>query len=311
MQDVLHDNELPISTALVRTLLANQFPRYATLPTTPLGTTGSTNRLFRLGEELLIRLPRQPDSSEGIAKERFWLPRLKPHLPVEVPEIVELGEPDAGYPERWSITRWLEGELPEVWQPGEPEHPSRARLAEQLAGFIRALQDIEVPEAAKTDKALRGYRGRPLIEYHSYFQRTLEHCRSIGGLDLNPAVAEAVWSRALDLPPATVEKWYHSDLVAENLLLRESRMTAVLDFGGLGVGDPAIDLHGAWELFDPAARDAFRRSLRIDDAQWLRGRAWALAIALGALSYYWHTMPKRRRDRLAMLRAVLADAEQD
>ncbi len=314
MQDVLHDNELSISPALVRTLVDSQFPQFAQLPIASLGASGSTNRLFRLGDELLIRLPRQPNSGRGISKERNWLPRLRSYLPVGVPEIVALGKPEAGYPEHWSITRWLEGELPPIWQHGMPDDPARTTLAEQLAVFIQALQSVEIPEEARTDKTLRWYRGRPLVEYDGYFQRTLEHCRSIEGVDLDFEKVRVVWTAALELPGAdrmAEDRWYHSDLVAENLLLRDGKLAAVLDFGGLSIGDPTIELHGAWELFDPPARDAFRQALQVDEAQWFRGRAWALAIALGALSYYWHTMPNRRRDRLAMAKAVLADAAQD
>lgn len=306
----LHRDELPISLELVRELIGSQFPQYAALPILPLTATGSTNRLFRLGGELLVRMPRQPNSGTGINKERYWLPKLREQLPAQLPEIIAVGEPDAGYPEQWSITSWLEGELPPVWQPGLPADPHRTTLAEELAAFIEALQGIEIPEAARTDDSLRWYRGRPLSEYDRAFQRTLAACRNISDLDLDLKAALDLWSDALTLPEAAQvleERWYHSDLVAENLLIRDGHLTAVLDFGGLAIGDPTIELHGAWELFDPAARGVFRRSLGVDDHQWLRGRAWALAIALGALAYYWQTMPGRRRDRLAMARAVLED----
>ena len=311
MQDVLHRNEIPISIELAHNLVAEQFPQFADMPIAPLGATGSTNRLFRLGGQLLIRLPRQPDSGAGIRKEARWLPELRSALPLEIPEIVALGQPSTEFPEPWSITRWLEGDLPKIWPPGDPDDRGGAALAAQLAGFIKALQDIEVTEDARADESLRWYRGRPLAEYDQTFRRTLEHCRSLGAIDLDFAAAERVWSDALQLSattPAATEHWYHSDLVAENLLLREGNLAAVLDFGGLAIGDPTIDLHGAWELFDPAGRMTFRSALGVDDEQWLRGRAWALAIALGALSYYWQTMPNRCRDRLAMARAVLADA---
>ena len=314
MSDTLHANELPVSIDLVRRLVRSQFPEYATLSITPLGATGSTNRLFRLGENLLLRMPRQPASGAGINKERHWLPRLRNSLPVEIPEIIQLGQPEGGYPEHWSITRWLEGELPSVWQPGDPEDSAGVALATELAEFIQALQAIDIPQSARADASLRWYRGRPLIEYDKAFRRSLEICRGLDGLDLDLDAAGAEWSNALTLPGArdsSEERWYHSDLVTENLLLRDGRLAAVLDFGGLAIGDPTIDLHGAWELFDPQARQVFRERLNIDEHQWRRGRAWALAIALGALSYYWRTMPGRRRDRLAMARSVLADASQD
>ena len=314
MRNVLHSNELAISIDLVQRLISSQFPQYASLSITPLGATGSTNRLFRLGEELLIRLPRQPGGGNDIHKERRWLPELRARLPLEIPEIVEVGQPDAEYPESWAITRWLDGELPGVWQPGEAEDPTRLTLAKALAAFIQALQAIYIPPSAQDDASLRGYRGRALAEYGSTFKSTVDSCRALTGLDLDLDAAEAVWSKVLRLPDASEvseDRWYHGDLVAENLLLRDGELAAVLDFGGLAIGDPTIDLHGAWELFDPAARQNFREALGIDDYQWLRGRAWALAIALGALSYYWQTMPERRRDRLAMVRSVLADAATD
>ena len=311
---VLHKNELPISLELVRSLVSDQFPQYTELPVTPLGATGSTNRLFRLGTELLVRLPRQPDSGKGVMKEARWIPALSGQLPLKTPEILHLGKPDASYPEVWAITRWLNGELPRVWQPGDPENRDGKQLAEDLAAFIRALQHIEVTAEAKADESLRWYRGLALIEYDLTFRRTLEFCRSQDDIDLDFEAIEAVWTNSLRLPEARTaapDRWYHSDLVAENLLLQDSRLTAVLDFGGLAIGDPTIDLHGAWELFDPSARSTFRTALGAGDGQWLVGRAWALAIGLGALSYYWRTMPGRCRDRLAMIRAVLADARED
>ena len=314
MNDILHANELPISLDLVHRLIGSQFPRYAELAITPLEATGSTNKLFRLGAEFLIRLPRKPNSGKGISKERKWLPKLRAHLPTESPQIIELGQPEAGYPEQWSITRWLDGELPLVWQPGDPISPARKPLATELAEFIRALQGIPIPRAALADESLRWYRSRPLGEFDGAFRRAVETCRGFDDLDLDLDAATALWSEALELPGARgpgADRWYHSDLVAENLLLRSDRLAAVLDFGGLAIGDPTIELHGAWELFEPPARRTFRAALGVEHDLWLRGRARALAIALGALSYDWQTMPDRRRDRLAMARSVLADAAQD
>jgi aminoglycoside phosphotransferase (APT) family kinase protein len=171
-----------------------------------------------------------------------------------------------------------------------------------------------VPEAAITDPALRWYRGRSLAEFDEQTRDYIRKCRSIEGLNLDLDAALAVWTRALEAPGAFdvgPDRWYHSDLVAENLLLTNGRLSGVLDFGGLSVGDPTIDLHGAWEVLDPPARKAFRTRVGVEDAEWVRGRAWALAMALGCFTYYWETMPQRRRDRLAMARSVLADASDD
>ena len=311
MERRVHDNEIPSDIDLVRKLVDAQFPQYADRPLRRLGASGSTNVLFRLGGDLLVRLPRQPGGSAGIEKERRWLPDVGRHLPVAVPEIVALGRPAFGFGERWSIVRWLDGDLPRACSPDEPPAPERATLAVGLADVILALRALDVPKAAAEDPALRWYRGRSLAEFDRRTRHNIQQCRSIDGLDLDLDAALAVWTDALDVPgayEAGPDHWFHSDLVAENLLLTHGRLTAVLDFGGLAVGDPTIDLHGAWEVLDPPARDVFRTRLQVDDAEWLRGRAWALAIALGTFPYYWNTMPQRRRDRLAMARSVLADA---
>ena len=307
----LHDNEVPVDSDLVRRLIDSQFPQYAAMPLSRLEASGSTNVLFRLGDNLLVRLPRQPGGSAGIDKEQRWLPKIGRHLPVAVPEIVALGEPGCGFGERWSIVRWLEGELPKACAPDDPPTPERSTLAADLADVIIALRAVEVSEAAASDPALRWYRGRSLAEFDEGTRRNIQKCRSIEGFDLDLDAARALWTEALDLPGAhgaAPDRWYHSDLVAENLLLTDGRLTAVLDFGGLAVGDPTIDLHGAWEVLDMPAREVFRARLGVDDAEWLRGRAWALAIAFAVFAYYWRAMPKRRRDRLTMARSVLADA---
>jgi aminoglycoside phosphotransferase (APT) family kinase protein len=304
----LHDDEIPIDVELVRRLVDAAFPQHAALSLTRLDASGSTNALFRLGDDLLVRLPRQPGGTVAIDKERRWLPEIDRHLPVAVPEVVAVGEPAFGFGERWSIVRWLEGELPEACGPDDPPSPQRSVLAADLADVILALRAIEVPEAAANDPALRAYRGRALADLDERTRANIERCRSIESLDLDLDAALALWAEALQLPGADAvgpDRWYHGDLVVENLLLADGRLTAVLDFGGLAVGDPTVDLHGAWEVFDRPAREVFRARLGADEAEWLRGRAWALAIALGTFAYYWDSLPGRRRDRLAMARSVL------
>lgn len=297
----LHTNELAIDLDLVRRLVDGAFPDLAGLILAPLGQSGSSNRQFRLGDELLVRLPRQPGGGATIDKELRWTEKTGRYLPVSVPEIVGVGEPSAGYSERWSIVRWIEGELPVAGK-------SPGTLAEELADVVAALRGIVVSEAADQDVSLCNYRGDPLSAHHRQFSRNVEGCRTVAGLDLDLDAALTLWEDACaiseEAPPAS---WYHSDLVAENLLLTGGRLTGVLDFGGLGVGDPTVDLHGAWELFDARGRERFRTRLNVSDAQWLRGRAWALAISLMTFTYYWQTMPGRVGDRLVMARAVLAE----
>jgi aminoglycoside phosphotransferase (APT) family kinase protein len=309
--DPLHDDELLIDLSLVRALLDRALPDYASLPLSRLRASGSTNALFRLGDELLVRLPRQPGGTAIIEKEARWLPQIGPLLPVPVPEVVAIGEPDLGYPERWSVVRWLEGDVPKVADPASHAAPTRPALARDLAAVVTALRDIQVPDSALADPQLRSYRGDPLGSMDDATRGNLAACRDVSGLDLDLDAALRVWEEAMALPETgsgSEPRWYHGDLMAENLLVRGGRLAAVLDFGVLAVGDPTVDLIVAWEVLDPAARDVFRRAAGADETSWLRGRAWALSLALMTFPYYWSTMPDRCASRLAVVRSVLADA---
>lgn len=311
MTQVLHDDELPIDVPLVRSLLDRTLPGAASLRLVPLDRSGSSNALFRLGDDLLVRLPRQPGGSASIDKEARWLPHVGPRLPVSVPEVVAVGEPGPGYPERWMVVRWLEGAVPSADDPVPDGGTSRDRLAPDLAAVVTALRDLDVPHDASTDPGLQWYRGEPLAGQDGRTRRDIEACRAIPGPGLDLDAALQVWEEAMALPgvgEAATPQWYHGDLLGENLLVRNGRLVAVLDFGGLAVGDPTVDLMVAWDLLDGASRERFREAVAVDDAAWLRGRAWALSIALMTFPYYWGTMPDRCAGRLAMARAVLADA---
>lgn len=311
MTQPLHDNEIPIDLPLVRALVDHALPEAAGLPLSRLASSGSSNALFRLGRSLLVRLPRQPGGTVTIEKEVRWVPQVAQSLPVSVPEIVALGDPGLGYPERWSVVRWLPGDVPPTVGPDAVADPLRGHLAEDLAGLVAALGDIDVPLSAARDPALRWYRGEPLAVRDAQVRRDIEACRAIPDLDLDLDAAVAVWDEAMALPRAhrVVEpRWYHGDLFAENLLVRDGRLTAVLDFGGLAVGDPTIDLLAAWEVLDAPAREVFRTASGVDEVTWLRGRAWALSLAVMTFPYYWTTMRERCAGRLVIAGSVLADA---
>jgi aminoglycoside phosphotransferase (APT) family kinase protein len=309
--DPLHDDELLINLSLVRALVDHALPECASLPLSRLRASGSSNALFRLGNELLVRLPRQPGGSATIEKEARWLPQIGPLLPVSVPEVVAVEEPDLGYPERWSVVRWLDGDVPTVADPASHDGFTRPALARDLAAVVTALRDIQVPASALEDPQLRGYRGAPIGTMDETTRHNVTACRAISNLGLDLDAALRVWEEAMTLPeagPGLEPRWYHGDLLAENLLTRDGHLSAVLDFGGLAVGDPTIDLVVAWEVLDPASREVFRRAIGADETSWLRGRAWALSLALMTFPYYWSTMPDRCTNRHAMARSVLADA---
>lgn len=306
----LHADEIPIDDQLVRRLIDTQFPHFAQLGLRRLDETGSTNALFRLGDELLVRLPLQPGGGEDLETEQRWSDAFRSTMPVAIPRTVAIGRPSHGYPEQWSILGWLPGERPPAYQTGQPPAPARSRLAVELAEVILAIRSTPVTDDDRRNPQLRGYRGRSLAEFDHSVRGYLHDCRANPEIDLDLDLAAQVWQESLQLPGADhpgEDHWYHGDLVAENLLISRGRLSAVIDFNAF-VGDPTIDLHGAWELFDEPARSVFRERLEVDDATWLRGRAWALGIALGTFSYYWHSLPSRRSDRLAMARNVLADA---
>jgi aminoglycoside phosphotransferase (APT) family kinase protein len=310
MTAALHDNELPIDLSLVRRLIDDQLPQHAHLSLQPLSSSGSSNLLFRLGDDLLVRLPRQPGGSGGLHIEQQWAARLNGLLPVAIPRLLMIGEPVPEYPESWSVLGWLDGSTVGSAASNTLSTEQRTSLAADLAEAVLALRAVEVsPEAARTP-ALRHYRGNTLRSFDTVMRKNIDACRNLAGLDLDLDHALSLWEQALTLPGADARgphRWYHSDLVAENLLCLNGRLNAILDFGGLGVGDPTIDLHGAWELFNGSDREIFRQQLGVDEAQWLRGRAWAVAIALGCFSYYWDKMPTRINDRLIMAKAALAD----
>jgi aminoglycoside phosphotransferase (APT) family kinase protein len=310
-----HDDELAVDARLVRDLVRHSMPEYADLPLTRLPETGSSNIHYRLGDELLIRLPRQPGGSSTIAKEARWLPHLQRVLPVQVPEIVAVCDPAVGYPESWSVLRWIDGDslsAPANTRSLDAE-ASRA-LGKDLASIVLAFGEASVPSEARSDVHLRWYRGEPLKTRDADTRDAIDQCRRIAGLSVDFDAVVDVWDSAMGLPDqdssSTNEHWYHGDLVGENLLTRDSKVFALLDFGGLAVGLPTVDLIAGWDVLDGPGREAFREALGVSDVEWLRGRAWALALAVMTFPYYWVTMPERCRSKLATLEAVLADANE-
>lgn len=302
----MHADELAIDGDLVRRLVREQLPQYAALDLRPMPSSGSTNILFRLGDDLLVRLPRQPGGSATIEKEARYLPMVRAALTPQVPEVVAIGEPVFGYPERWSVTAWIDGCSPAV--PASSDGGAD-QLAYDLARLVVELAALPVPHGAADDPALSWYRGGRLADVDADFHGLLEECRAIPDLGLDLDRAAAIWADVVTAEPTTGDRrWYHGDLLAENLLVRDGRLAAVLDFGTLGVGRPEVDLVAAWEILDPAARRTFRREAGVDDPAWAVATGWALLIALMTFPYYWESLPARCANRRAMAAAVLAEA---
>ena len=262
-----------IDAALARRLVATQFPRWAGLPLVPHAPAGSDHVIYRLGDELSVRLPRHTGAIDQARKEAEWLPRLAPHLPLAVPVLVEVGEPDFGYPWPWAVSRWLDGEVATV-----DALSGSHEAAGVLADFLTALHrfDAEPPDV-----------GRPLAARDAATRSAIAEV----GDAFDTAAMTELWDAALAAPePDPV--WRHGDFHTGNLLTTDGRVSAVIDFGELGVGDPACDLIIAFTLMSAETRATFRAALDVDDATWTRGRGWALATGLNAHTSYAAVNPR-------------------
>lgn len=299
----MHADEVDIDASLVGRLLASQFPQWAHLPVRPVPSGGTDNVIYRLGDDLAVRLPRIFWATQQVQKEQQWLPRLAPHLPLGIPVPVAMGTPGEDYPWHWSVYRWLDGENATIERLPDP-----CQVATDLAQFVAALHKID-PAGGPLAGPHNFDRGVPLAMRDAPVRAAIAALHGGSGgtlLDINAATA--AWEAALQAPTwHGAPVWVHGDLQSGNLLAQGGRLRAVIDFGGLGVGDPACDLIVAWNLFGGSARNVFRAALSVDDATWARGCGWALSVGLIALPYYLNTSPAMVRYARHTIAQVLAD----
>ena len=268
-------DEVSTDVALVRRLVATQFPDWGSLPIEPVPSSGTDNALYRLGEDMVVRLPRIHWAVDGEERAREWLPRLARLVSVDVPVLLAVGEPADGYQWSWSVYRWLEGANPRVGGIVDPA------LTSDLAQLVLSFYRIDLAGPA-TGRGLR-------LETRD--EETRAALAELEGI-IDTDAPTAAWEAALRVPRLSGRPtWIHGDLLPGNLLLREGRLTGVIDFGCVGVGDPACDLIAAWGVLPAVARANFRDELGVDDDTWARGRGWALSIGLIALPYYMDTNP--------------------
>lgn len=293
----MHDNEVDTDASLVSHLLAAQFPQWAGLPIAPVESAGTDNALYRLGDNMAVRLPRIDWAVGDVHKEHRWLPRLAPLLPLAIPVPRAKGKPGEGYPWHWSVYGWLKGENTTIDHIVDPH-----QAAMDLVQFITALQRVDTAGGPlAVDHNLRGVslatRDTGTREAIACLQDTID-----------TDAATVVWEAALQAPEwDRTPVWFHGDLLPGNLLFERGRLSAVIDFGGLGVGDPACDLMIAWGLFSGESRDLFREALAIDKATWARGRGHALSQAVIFIPYYLDTNPVGVSNARRLIDEVLAD----
>ena len=285
--------EIDIDEALVTRLLAAQHPDLATLPVAPLAS-GWDNAVFRLGDELTVRLPRRQIGADVIATEQRWLPELALRLPLPTPRPLRVGMPTAEYPWRWSICPWLPGNTAATSPPANLTDAARA-----LGAFVAALHT-----PAPTDAPFNPYRSVPLCARAQRLQQRVAQLTTAIDVDAVQQLWQALSSRPVWSHSPT---WMHGDLHAMNVLVHEGRISAVIDFGDLAAGEPAPDLAVAWMLFAPAERAVFRAaSGAIDTDTWARGRGWALVFALEYLANSADNLTMHQLGRRT-LAAVLSD----
>lgn len=297
----MHADEVATGAPLARRLLAAQFPQWADLPLEPVPSDGTDNAIYRLGDDMSVRLPRIHWAVGQVEKEHRWLPRLAPRLPLAVPTPLAKGEPGEGHPYPWAVHRWLEGENASLARIDDP-----CEAATRLAGFIAALQDVDTAGGPRASE--HNLRGVPLATRDEATRQAIAALR--GTVDAKAATA--AWEAALKAPDwDRAPVWFHGDLLPGNLLVEGGRLHAVIDFGGLGVGDPACDLMSAWSLFSGESREVFRAALAVDDATWARGRGHALSQALIFIPYYLNTNPVGVQNARRALHEVLASFQQE
>jgi aminoglycoside phosphotransferase (APT) family kinase protein len=295
----MHDDQLEVSIHDVEALVAEQFPQWSHLPVTPVPSHGTVHLLFRLGDDLVARLPMQLGDPRtvyaAVAAEQRAAGLLLGRVPVATPEPVAMGAPAPAYPLPWAVYRWLPGTLAY----DVPDAAASPGLGADLAAFVVAVRALET--GGRTFD--RDGRGGHLTAFDEYVDRCLSR-------DTTPFAAadlRALWDRLRSTPRCEPDVMTHGDLMPGNVLLRQGRLSAVIDVGMVGPADQALDLIVAWNLLTGAAREAFRTELGADDHEWDRGRAWAFLQALGCLDYYRVTNPVMSRTAVGTLAALHYD----
>jgi aminoglycoside phosphotransferase (APT) family kinase protein len=300
MSDVVH-----IDARLAGRLVAAQFPQWGDLTIKPVAHSGWDNRTFHLGEHMLLRFPSADFYAPKVVLEQRWLPHFAPLLPLKIPAPLAMGKPSHDYPFHWSIYKWIDGESAAVGHISD-----LSEFARTLAHFLKVFERIDTAGglAAGPHNFCRGgslkvaasSRG---ITYDGEVRRALEIL--VDAIDVKSA--EAAWNKALESTWQRPGVWVHGDVAPGNLLVDKGKLIAVIDFGCMGIGDPACDFVIAWTLFKGESRKVFRAALGVDDATWERARGWALWKALIVCAGLCETHAYEKKQASYVLNEVITD----
>ncbi len=289
--------KVDLTVDLVARLIGSQFPQWANLPIRPVDADGWDNATFRLGDEMSVRLPSDDAYAPGTRKEQRWLPILAPALPLPIPEQLAFGRPGCGFPRPWSVCRWIDGTPADAAPVAD-----LPRFAADLADFLAVLYQVD-PAGGPPPGAHNFYRGGPLDVYDGETRRELEALQG----HIDTALAREVWDAALqatwDGPPV----WFHGDAQPGNLLLKDGRLSAVIDFGTCGVGDPSCDTTIAWTFLSGESARVFAERLPVDSATWVRGRGWAIWKAMKTYRGALRDDPADAEFTMHVIEKILAD----
>jgi aminoglycoside phosphotransferase (APT) family kinase protein len=294
----MHDDQVDVTAAMVRRLVDDQFPPWRGLPLREVESGGTVNAIFRIGDDLAARFPLR---RQAAAEARAWLEaeaaaarELAAVSPVPTPVPVALGEPGHGYPMPWVVQTWLPGRVLTLDDPGES-----AAFADDLAGFIASLRAADTGGRRFAGSG----RGGELPDHDAWLQTCFQES---GGL-LDVARLRGLWRELRELPRTGPDVMSHGDLIPGNVLVRDGRLAGVLDGGGFGPADPALDLVGAWHLLDRGPRERLRQALDCGDVEWARGMAWAFQQAMGLVWYYVESNPSMSRLGRRTIDRILAE----
>ena len=290
----MHEGEVTVDAALVRNMISEQFPQWSQLEVKKIRPSGTVNTIYRLGDEMYVRLPRLETGVSALQKELQWLPHLVDKVTLSVPSPIAQGDPTDEYPFHWAVYKWLHGETFNL------ELIDAIDTAKRLANFVSQLRMVDSTDAPRSLRCL------PLQKSDDLVGSTIRQLRGVIDTD----AVMVLWDTCLKSPCWDgVSVFTHGDLLPSNLLVYQNRLNAIIDFGSLGVGDPAVDVIPAWSVFENDDREAFRTALDVDDATWTRAKGLALRQALLIIPYYPETNPQFVELAKRTVERVLLDSE--